>query len=112
MLKYTNEDCWVLFSIGFGNRGSRLNDIISKGDMLNHAVLTKEELENGLNKLLNNGYISFLKHRFYATDKAKIFYKENSKFAEGCIAEWIRMAEILKKQPFNTNEPSVINDHR
>jgi hypothetical protein len=108
VLNYTEKDCWVLFSIGFGNRGSRLNDIISTGDILNHAIFTKEELENGLNKLLNNGYIKFSNDRFYATDKAISFYNDNRKIAEGCIAEWLRMAEILKKQPIKSDEPSMV----
>ena len=76
--------------------------------MLNHAIFTKEELENGLNKLLNNGYIMFSNGRFYTTEKAMNFYKDNRKIAEGCIAEWMRISEILKKQPIKINEPRIV----
>ncbi len=73
MQGFMQTDCWVLFSIGFGPRGSTLKQIISTGDFLNHAILTQEEPETSLNRLFYNGYITFADDKFYTTDKAKIF---------------------------------------
>jgi hypothetical protein len=98
-LAFTTTDCWVLFSIGFSDRGSTLRQIISTGDMLNHAILTRKELECSLNVLLHNGYISITDGRYFTTEKAKRFYSENKKSNEGHIAEWLRFADILQQQP-------------
>lgn len=74
--------------------------IIADGDRINHAIFTREELENGLNDLLNNDFIILRDNMFYATEKAKQFYKRHKKFLEGFIEEWIRFSDILKNQPF------------
>jgi hypothetical protein len=105
---FTTTDCWVLFSIGFGNNGSTLKQIISAGDMLNHAIISKNELEIGLNKLFQNDYIIFDEDRFYTTEKAKIFYKKNKRASEGCITEWIRISEELVKQTVELGEINTI----
>ena len=105
---FTYEDCWVLLSISSGDKGSQLSGIITSGDILNAAVFTKKELVEGLNKLFNNGYIIFSEDRFFWTEKAKIFYKVNEKYNEGCISQLFRLAEILKKQPFKKGNINTI----
>ena len=97
-----------MFSIGFSKRGSRLEDIIASGDMLNHAILTKEELESALNKLCRNDFIRYSKNRFCATDKARDFFKENRRLSEDSITEWLRIAEVLKKIPVQIIELGII----
>lgn len=95
MQVFTTTDCWVLFSIGFGKKGSTLKRIISSCDILNHAIVTKDELETSLNKLYQNDYIGFDEDKFYATKKAKSFYRKNKRASEGCIVEWIRISEVF-----------------
>lgn len=104
---FTTTDCWVLFSIGFGENASTLKQIISRGDMLNHAIISKNELEISINKLLQNDYISSDEDKFYTTEKAKSFYKNNKKGIEGCIAEWLRISEVFKEQ---TGKPGEIRN--
>ena len=107
-MSFTTTDCWVLFSVGFGKKGSTLKNIISTGDVLNHAILTREELEASLNKLLHNDYISNKGNKFLATNTARKFYAENKKHFEGCIAELIRLSEILEQQPAKPGEINII----
>ncbi len=108
-MSFTTTDCWVLFSIGFSKRGSTLKNIIRTGDYLNRAILTREELETSLNKLLHNNYIDVSEDRFFVTDKALAFYSQYKKTSEGCIIEWLRLSEILKHQPAKPDEIHIIN---
>ena len=107
-LAFTTTDCWVLFSIGFGNRGSTIKNIITTGDYLNRDVLSRKDLEISLNKLLYNDYIRISDGKYYATEKALSFYNKYKKPVEGCIAEWLRFVDILKQQPFRPGESKAI----
>lgn len=80
--------------------------------MLNHAILTREELETSLNVLLHNGFIIKDNDKFSTTHMARQFYKSNKKLFEGCIEEWIRIAEIFTQQPFilNNNHDIIITE--
>ncbi len=76
--------------------------------MLNHAIVTKDELETSLNKLIYNDYISFENDKYFATEIAKRFYEKNRRSSEGCIAEWIRIADLFKEQPVKPGQPKLI----
>ena len=111
----TDSDCWVLFSVGFDKKGSDLLTILANGDRINHAIFGRDELENGLNTLLHNGLLRrggegvFAREkdhvmereneRFFATLRARLFYKRDRKFFEGSIEEWLRFSGILAAIP-------------
>jgi hypothetical protein len=97
---FSTTDCWLLFSIGFSKKGANLKRIIADGDRKNHAIFTKEELETGMNNLINNDFIIQTGQRFYATEKAKQFYSKHKKILEGYIEEWIRFSDIMCSYPF------------
>jgi hypothetical protein len=99
MASFTSSDCWVLFSIDFGKKGSNLSEIILNGDRINHAIFERDELETGINKLACGGFIVYDKGRFLPTQKAKSFYKKHKRAGEGYIEEWIRISEIFIKEP-------------
>ena len=98
----------ILSCIGFGNRGSTLKNILSSCDYLNRGVLDKDELQKNLNTLLNNDFIYIKNNKFFTTEKAKSFYQANEK-NEGCIAEWIRLSEILHNELPNQNGNELIS---
>jgi hypothetical protein len=54
---FSASDCWVLFSVGFGRKGADLPEILANGDRINHAIISRDELENGINALLRNGLL-------------------------------------------------------
>ena len=166
---FSASDCWVLFSVGFDRKGADLPGILANGDRINHAIFSRDELENGIIALLRNGFLrreegsTFLRHdgifaleksrvpgreksrvrrredplfareneyamgheneyvmgheneyvmgheneyvlaqkndRFFATPKARQFYKKDRKFFEGSIEELFRFSEILAAIP-------------
>lgn len=85
----------VLSCIGFSRKGSSLKSILSSCEYLNRGVLDRNTLQENLNLLLANGFISIKDNRYYTTEKAKQFYKIHHLEGEGCIAEWIRLSELL-----------------
>ena len=90
-------DCWLLLSIGFNRRGTPINQIVASGDMYNHAIFTLDELNYGMSKLIENGYVEKRKDRFVLTRKAREFYKANKK-SEGCIDALLRLSPIFQKE--------------
>jgi hypothetical protein len=50
-------DTWVLASIGVYQRRCTLVELIAAGDWMNHAVLTTQELESALGKLVGSGLV-------------------------------------------------------
>ncbi len=88
----------ILSCIGYSKRGSTLKSILSSCDYLNRGVLDRNTLQKNLNLLLKNEYISVADNRYYTTEKAKQFYMRHRQKGEGCIAEWLRLSELLAKE--------------
>ncbi len=109
MSGFNSNDCWVLFSIGFGENGANLKEIIASADRINHAIITRIELEASVNKLINNDFVFVQNETYFATDKAKNFYNKNKRFMEGYIEEWIRISDELKKQPYKKTFENIIS---
>jgi hypothetical protein len=68
MANYKKSDGWILHSI-FGK--SSLKDIISTGDHFNHAIFNYDELNDGLNRLITNGYVVKKGKYYHLTRKSK-----------------------------------------
>ena len=96
-------DCWLLLSIGFKKEGATLKEILSSGDILNHCAFLVDELNYGMSKLIENGYVIKEKDRFKLTSKAIKFYESNKIENEGCIKELLRLSEIFVKEKANQN---------
>ena len=96
--KFEFYDLWLLLSIGTSSKGSNMKQILSKGDYLNHARFNLDELNNGMSKLIYNGFAEEVDNgRYKLTEKATEFYKENRIEKEGSIDEMFRLSEIFQK---------------
>jgi hypothetical protein len=53
------SDAWLLLAIilAAGNDVANLDEIVAAGDGINHAIFTEDEIESGLYRLTNGGYI-------------------------------------------------------
>lgn len=91
-------DFWLLFSIGFNNKGTKVSGILSSSDLLNHSVLSVDELNYGMSKLIENGYAIKENDRFILTPKALEFYKLHEIKNEGCIVTTQRMSRLFMKE--------------
>jgi hypothetical protein len=65
------SDAWFLESLGWTSReegtGAMLVDVISAADYINHAVLTREEIEGAVNRLRSAGLLEVTGERFLLT---------------------------------------------
>ena len=50
-------DTWVLASIGVYQRRCTLLELVAAGDWMNHAILTTQELDSALGKLVGSGLV-------------------------------------------------------
>ncbi len=67
--QYRWTDGWLLAAIALasGNRPALLWEIIAAGDALNHAIFTDEEIESGLARLTQGGWITERNGTFLVT---------------------------------------------
>ena len=67
------SDAWLLLAIGFASkRGpATLETIVAAGDGINFAIFRADELESGLARLANAGYIVENAGAFSLTEKVK-----------------------------------------
>ena len=70
MKKFNSSDAWVLQAIARAaiKKPASLQEIISTGDMLNHAIFTSGELQCGLYKLYKAKYIKQINELYKLTD--------------------------------------------
>ncbi len=71
-------DGWVLASIGVYQRPCTLLELVAAGDWMNHAILTEDELDGALSRLVGSGLVRiFEEWTFELTDEgASLFSAE------------------------------------
>ena len=68
------SDAWILTSIILATQRvspATLTGIIAAADYINHAILTRGELETGLTRLVDADYVTHDSHGFSLTDKVR-----------------------------------------
>jgi len=108
--RYETSDLWLLLSVILSGNGSTLRNIISVGDLMNHAIFTVDEINCGLSKLELNGYLEIRDKKFYPTSKAKDFYKGNSRLKEGMISNYLRLSDLFCKIRVDV-KPALVNEY-
>ena len=91
------SDGWLLASVGSGKLN--LYHIISNGDMLNHAILRLDEINDGLSRLECEGFIEIVESKLEYTKKGNLFFKTHRKRFELCIPQMLRYCNALEKIP-------------
>jgi|GEM_PF-2630603 hypothetical protein len=73
MKKFTSSDVWILHTIAYASahKPASLQDIITVGDFLEHAIFNYGELQNGLHNLFQAGYISQVDKCYVLTEFGK-----------------------------------------
>lgn len=72
------SDSWLLLAIIYASKrnGADLPKIIAQGDFINHSIFTWQELQGGIFRLLNAGYIVENSQGYKPTEKIMIAYKK------------------------------------
>ena len=100
--RYRWTDAWLLAAIDRASKdqAAQLWQIIDVGELLNHALFTDEEIESGLTRLTQGGWIVERNGQFSTTN---LFKRENIK-----IKNWdsVKSVEkLLGAEPRQENEP-------
>ena len=67
---YDFSDAWFLTALLLLNDWSDMEQIISAGDVINHAIFMQEEMNQALQRLIPAGYIITDADKYRATEKA------------------------------------------
>ena len=100
--RYRWTDAWLLGAIAEASKHepAKLWQIIAAGELLNHALFTDEEIESGLTRLTQGGWITERDGTFSTTD---LFKRQNIK-----IKNWDsvkKIEKLLDAEPRYQNEP-------
>ena len=76
--RFSWTEAWVFASLGGGtesDKGVTLECVISNGDVLNRAIFTAEEIQDGLRQLYRSGLVMTARNRIFITDHGKSVYE-------------------------------------
>ena len=100
--RYRWTDAWLLGAIARASKHepAQLWQIITAGELLNHALFTNEEIESGLARLTQGGWITEHDGRFSTTD----FFKRKHIKIKGWDSVK-KIEKLLDAEPRHENEP-------
>lgn len=94
---FEKSDGWLFATLKHFSRWEKITlyKIISIGDMINHAIFTLSQINDGLSRLESAKYIVFENCKIKFTIKAKNFIQSHHKRFETSIDEQVRYANIF-----------------
>ena len=105
MKKFRSSDGWLFCTLKCHHKKKlSLLSLISTGDTLNHAIFDLEEINGGLSRLENEGFVALKNNRIFITPKGKEFHKAHRKKFELCIPEQVRYQKIFSELPMESEE--------
>ncbi len=105
--EFTWSDAWVLaaVTVGGGNRGAALREIIEAGDLINRAILTPQELRRGLAKLVHAGHVAVDGDSFVITGRARLAHEFFSAKARSSYDLLQFFEDFLEALPYPAGDP-------
>ena len=78
---FTQTDAWVFASLrgAINGKGFSFVSFLATADMLNHAIMTQQEIKQGFTKLHMRGLIEVEKESIRKTDLAETLYSKVDK---------------------------------
>jgi hypothetical protein len=109
--EFAPYDAWILLAILYNHeRGpSSLQDILATADAINHAIPTRDELNNALNRLLAAGYVVEHGGNFDATDAARAEYSKVKEPRTPMLDELERIKTLLVNHAPLASVPRRVN---
>ncbi len=118
LVKFSWSDAWVLLSVIYAARETghaEVARLIGVADAVNHAIVTHGELDEGLSRLIESGYVVRERGEFRATEIAIVAYNEaaatkTGRSQLGVITELARFLKIEERGP--SSRPPAIGSGR
>lgn len=96
--KFCFYDYLILHSIGFGETGLNIRNIIKLCCLLVHEELPSDDFCDRINRLILNGYLKMENCKYYTTENAKAFYEFYKNTQENYTESVYRLGNIFVKQ--------------
>ena len=96
--KLLHSDSWILISVIFASQGkspAALSDIIAAADYINHAIITRGELETGFARLVAAGYLKHSASGFSVSNAVKSFWQSSGSKQRQALKAWDALATYI-----------------
>lgn len=111
---FTHSDAWVFASLrgGINDTGQfSFASFLATGDMLNHAIMTVEEIKQGLTKLHMRGLVEIEGENIKVTKLSETLYNKIEKMRGGLFSVVENCLKVLNsprtKLPQIENKPNL-----
>ena len=101
--KLLHSDSWLLISVIYASQEkptAALTDIIAAADYINHAIITRGELETGFARLVNAGYIKRTADGFSTSDAVKSFWQTTASKQRQALKAWDAVTAFIGAPPW------------
>jgi hypothetical protein len=90
-------DSWLLYAIGLSSQTgpATLSDVIAAADVVNHAIMTFEEFDSALAKLLVKAHVRIVRRRFLLRAKTRRVFDASILRKRDLMAQWDATSEFL-----------------
>jgi hypothetical protein len=108
---FTWSDAWVFASLrGAINDPGKfsLASLITTGDLLNHAIMTEDEIKQGLRRLYMRGLVEIDEENIKVTELAKILYAKVEKKRAGLFSVIDNCQKVLNSPRTKRSSPARI----
>lgn len=101
--KLLHSDSWLLLSVIYASRetpAATLTDIIAAADYINHAIITRGELETGFARLVSAGYLKQTANGFSTSDAVKSFWQATGYKQRQALKAWDAVTAFIGAPPW------------
>jgi len=71
---FLDSDAWLLLSLIYAPEACNHHQLRAVGDYINHAIFTDEEIDGGLARLVQAGYVTEVSDRYFPTEHVRDWY--------------------------------------
>ena len=110
-----HSDSWVLISVIYASQNSTtaaLTDIIASADYLNHAIITRNELEIGIAHLVGKGYLRITSGGLSISDAVKSFWQTTGSKHRQALKAWDAVAAYIGVPSWSPGPLPYTNEER
>jgi len=94
---FTFSDAWVLTTLILINDRTTLSQLIACGDIINHAIFTKEDVNTALSKFLELNFIEIDQNKNMLVTSSGLRLPTKSFYKSGLFSKVEILLKVLKK---------------
>jgi hypothetical protein len=96
--KFLHSDSWLLIAVIYASQDASvatLTEIIAAADYINHAIMTRGELETGFARLIRAGYVKQTDGGFATSDAVQSFWQTTGSTQRQALKAWDAVATFI-----------------